>query len=90
MARMGMDVDVVEKTSKELKSKADQIKSLITSIDSSVKNLSSVWDGKDAQTFVNDWWPKHKKNLTSVADDIHGLGSSAWNNAQEQRKVSGH
>ncbi|MEB3052352.1 WXG100 family type VII secretion target [Mycolicibacter sp. MYC123] len=90
MARMGMDVEAVETTSKDLKSKANQIKSLISSIDSSVKNLASVWDGKDAQTFVNDWWPKHKKNLTSVANDVEGLGSSAWNNAQEQRQVSGH
>ncbi|MEB3062230.1 CHAP domain-containing protein [[Mycobacterium] zoologicum] len=84
-----MDVDAVEKTSKELKSKANQIKSLISGIDSSVKKLSSTWEGKDAQTFVNDWWPKHKKNLTSVANDVEGLGTSAWNNAQEQRRVSG-
>lgn len=90
MARMGMDVDAVETTSKDLKSKANQIKSLISSIDSSVKNLASVWDGKDAQTFVNNWWPAHKKNLTSVANDVEGLGTSAWNNAQEQRQVSGH
>lgn len=88
MARMGMDVEAVEKTGRDLKTKATNIQTLIGEIEGLVTGLSSVWDGKDAQQFVNEWWPQHKKNLSSVKESIEGLGQSALNNASEQREVS--
>lgn len=88
MARMGMDVEAVEKTGRDLKTKATNIQTLIGEIEGLVTGLSSVWDGKDAQQFVNEWWPQHKKNLSAVKESIEGLGQSALNNASEQREVS--
>lgn len=90
MARMGMDVDAVEKSGGDLKARAGEIRALMGRIDGIVNHLSSVWDGKDANDFVHNWWPQHKKHLSSVAESIDGLGQSALNNAREQRDVSGH
>ncbi len=90
MARFGMDVDQVEQASRELKAKADQISTVVSDIDRVVNGLLGIWDGPDAQQFVHDWWPEHKNQLVAVSSHISGLGQAAWNNAQEQRNVSGH
>lgn len=89
MARMGMDVEAVESASKQLKSFAGNIDTLVGNIDKLVNGLTGVWDGKDATDFVTNWWPQHKKALMGASKNIDGLGQSAWNNAQEQRQVSG-
>ncbi|MDR2347655.1 MAG: WXG100 family type VII secretion target [Bifidobacteriaceae bacterium] len=88
MARLGMDVDAVERIGRQLKNHASSISTIIATIDSDIKSLTTVWDGKDAQNFVNNWWPAHKKALTKAKDDVQGLGQSALNNAAEQREVS--
>jgi uncharacterized protein YukE len=90
MTRMGMDVEAVEGVSKQLKAQAGQIGTLVGSIDRIVSGLHGVWDGPDANTFVTQWWPEHKKQLLAAQTQIDGLGQSAWNNAQEQRNVSNH
>ena len=90
MARMGMDVDAVEQASRDLKARAAEITTLMGQIDKIVNHLSSVWDGKDANDFVHNWWPGHKKNMTAIASAIQGLGQSAQNNANDQRNVSNH
>jgi uncharacterized protein YukE len=82
-----MDVDAVEAASKQLKTRAADVQALVTSIDKLVHSLPGIWEGPDARTFVNDWWPQHKKALLTASENIKGLGQSAWNNAQEQRQV---
>lgn len=89
MARLGMDADAVEGVGRDLKARAGDIGNLIGQIDRLVTGLTSIWDGQDAQTFVNTWWPEHKKSLTSAQTAVDGLGQSALNNASEQRTVSG-
>ncbi|NQX28324.1 WXG100 family type VII secretion target [Microbacteriaceae bacterium VKM Ac-2854] len=86
---MGMDVDAVETAGRNLKSQAGELQTKLNQIDALVRNLTSIWDGKDANEFVNSWWPEHKRSLTTVISHIDGLGQSALNNANEQRDVSG-
>ncbi len=88
MARMGMDVDQVEAAGRQLKTHAGKIDALIKEINGVVTRLPSVWDGPDAQRFVNDWWPKHRQSLVDAQHQIGGLGQSALNNSNEQRRVS--
>ena len=90
MARMGMDVDQVEKAGHDLQNRSADIDALINTIEGLVSNLPSIWDGKDAQMFVTQWWPEHKAHLVKVSGSIAGLGRSALANASEQRNVSGH
>lgn len=88
MARMGMDVDAVESAGRALKERASQIDAIVSGLDRSVKGLLNVWDGPDAQTFVNKWWPEHRALLVTARGHVDGLGQSALNNASEQRGVS--
>lgn len=89
MARQGMDVDQVESAGKELKARSQEIDALVAKVDGIVRKLPGVWDGPDAQQFVNEWWPEHKKSLAHVSTSVAGLGQSALNNASQQRQVSG-
>ena len=88
MARMGLDVDNVEQAGRQLKTHAAGIGDLVVQLDRVVSSLSSVWDGQDAQQFVHNWWPQHKKALAAAQTSVDGLGQSALNNAAEQRDVS--
>jgi uncharacterized protein YukE len=83
-----MDADAVETSARQLKSQAASIGSLVAQIDRLVSSLPSVWDGQDAQQFVHDWWPQHKKAFVAAQQQVDGLGQSALNNASEQRQVS--
>jgi uncharacterized protein YukE len=83
-----MDVEAVENAARQLKSQAANIGSLSSQIDRVVTSLSSIWDGQDAQQFVNEWWPQHKKALAAAQQQIDGLGQSALNHASAQRQVS--
>jgi surface antigen/uncharacterized protein YukE len=88
MARMGMDVDAVESAGRALKERASQLDTIVAALDRTVKSLNHVWEGKDAQTFVETWWPEHRTALVAMRSHVDGLGQSALNNASEQRGVS--
>ncbi len=91
MARMGMDVDLVEQVGASLKNIAhSDIAGLITRIEHQIQNAISHWDGKDAHDFMGWWQQQHKPRLQELQSAIEGLGTSAINNAREQRGVSGH
>lgn len=89
MARLGMDVDQVMAVSKRLTAESHAIEALVSKIQGIVSSLPGVWDGPDAQQFVNDWWPEHKKTLQAASQHIAGLADAARNNANEQARVSG-
>src|SRR5438067_11306930 len=83
-----MDAEVVEQSGRQLKSQAANIGSLVAQIDKIVSSLTSAWDGQDAQQFVHNWWPQHKKALAAAQHSVDGLGQSALNNASDQRHIS--
>jgi surface antigen len=83
-----MDADVVEQAGRQLRNQATSIGALAAQLDKLVNGLPAVWDGQDAQQFVNSWWPQHKKSLLAAQQQVDGLGQSALNNASEQRGVS--
>ena len=89
MARMGMDVDQVTAAGNALKQRAADIDALVSKIDGIVRSMPGVWDGPDAQQFMNEWWPEHKKTLVAASSHVAGLGQSALNNAAEQSEASG-
>jgi uncharacterized protein YukE len=86
MAMYGMNIQDVRTLAALLQRKSDEIRQLVSEVDGKVH--STTWEGPDAQRFKNDWWPQHKSHLLQVADQIHGFGQSANNNAAEQENVS--
>ncbi len=88
MARMGMDVDEVERIAGELKNKAHELENLIRDIDSKVSSLSGVWDGADVGQFQNEWNGGLKGGMNQAKTAIEELSGKAKSNAAAQRDVS--
>jgi uncharacterized protein YukE len=84
-----MDVDAVLHTSTQLKSQGEAIQHVITTVNQLVNQLPNIWKGKDAAEFEGWWNNQHRPALQHAADAIHGLGQSAYNNAQDQIAASG-
>lgn len=89
MARMGMDVDAVEQAGRRLQTQAGQLGDVVAGIDRLVAELPGVWEGRDAQRFVHEWWPQHRASLHRLREAVDGLGRAALANAAEQRHASG-
>lgn len=83
----GMEVDEVDALGRMLQAKGDQLRLLTQEVEGIVTR--TVWDGPDAVAFKQQWWPEHRVRLEAVADQVHGFGQSALNNASEQRTASG-
>lgn len=82
----GMNVGEVRQLAQQLTRGAEQLRSLVSSIDGRVH--ASSWLGRDADTFKQQWWPQHRQAVLSVAEAVEGLGRSASNNADDQERVS--
>ncbi|MDX6245911.1 MAG: hypothetical protein QOE76_3634 [Frankiales bacterium] len=88
MAFEGMDVDQVSNAGQQLKHQAEQINTVINTINGLVSHLGQVWHGKDATDFEGWWNSQHRPALVAAAQAIEGLGQSALNNAEAQRTTS--
>ena len=88
MAQLGMDVEAVESVGRQLKQSATSVDQIIGGLDKTVNGLLQLWEGPDAQRFVQSW-PTFRKSLIAAQASVAGLGQSALNNASEQRDASG-
>ena len=83
-----MSVSDIEALGHKLQdSYAAEIRQFVNQIEQLVKNTSSSWSGADGNAF-RSWWPTKRAKLSSIADDLHGYGQSALNNAHEQTVAS--
>ena len=89
MARLGMDVDEVERISGQLGQQHGNLEQLINQVTTLVNSAVAAWDGQDAQHFQTTWNSQYKPNLTQASQAIQELSETAKRNAQEQREVSG-
>lgn len=83
----GMNPDEVEGLGQLLQRTADQLHRVVTELEQVL--YRTIWEGPDATAFKQQWWPDHRGRLNTVADQVHGFGQSALNNASEQRTASG-
>lgn len=88
MARLGMDVDVVERQGRALLREGERITALAQEIDRAVKSLRGTWLGRSSMRFTDQEWPASMARLRHAAEAVSGLGQSALNNATEQRRTS--
>jgi uncharacterized protein YukE len=85
----GMNIGEVRSLGGRLQSHyAESIRGLMREMEQLVNNTSTMWVGPDAEAF-RSWWPEKRAALTAIAEDLHGFGQSALNNANEQESVSG-
>jgi len=88
MTQMGMDVEAVENVGRQQKQSAASVDQVVGGLDKTVNGLLQLWEGPDAQRFVQSW-PTFRKSLIAAQASVAGLGQSALNNASEQRDASG-
>lgn len=87
MARLGMDVEVVESVAKELTSAAHALRSITSALDRSLRRAQEVWIGRDASALVGDWQRQHR-HLDQLAQAIDDYARQAQRQAAEQRRAS--
>ncbi len=86
----GMDIEQVREMGRRMQADADRIRSqVVAPLDNLVHQIPGVWRGHDAERFKGWWQNEHRGHLSQVARQLHGLGQSALNNAQEQEQASG-
>lgn len=88
MARMGMDVDLVESIGGRLKNESQSIENTMRQIESLISQAMGAWEGQDASRFQDEWNSQHRPNLQNAAQAILNLGTTALRNASQQRDVS--
>jgi uncharacterized protein YukE len=84
----GMNVEEVRALGHQLQQQAQHIHELVGQLEAAVN--SANWVGPDSVTFKGTWWPEHSRMLRTSADQLHGFGQSALNNATEQEQVANH
>ena len=82
----GMDTLEVEALGAFFQQRADWLRQITNEINSRV--YSSAWDGEDARAFNQQLWPAHRARLLDAAEQLHGLGQSARNNASSASVTS--
>lgn len=84
--QLGMNPDEVERLGQVLQERAGELEAIVARLESLVH--STTWMGPDANEFKGPWWDGHKNQLRQIAQQLHGFGQSAKNNAAEQRQIS--
>lgn len=85
----GMNIEEIEAFGHRLQDHyAAELRSIAVDLNRLVGGSPSQWRGNDADGF-RSWWPTKKQRILAVAEDLHGFGQSALNNASEQRIASG-
>lgn len=82
----GMNIAEVRALGLQLQERAQQIQELVSQLDGAVNGVR--WVGPDANTFKGTWWPQHSQTLRAASEQLHGLGQSALNNAEEQEQTA--
>jgi hypothetical protein len=86
MATTGMNPAEVRYMADQLREAADRLRGVVAAVDGRVARSS--WVGPQADRFRGQAWPGHRKRLLLAADALQGLARSAWNNVDEQERVS--
>jgi uncharacterized protein YukE len=86
MSMLGMDTDAVRQLAAKFTSSADEIRSLMNSLNSSIHGVQ--WVGSDHNQFVESWDSQHMSQLRQVAEALDNAATSARNNATQQDQAS--
>lgn len=83
---VGADIEQLQTLGVTLQAQAEEVRGIADLVNRYLPG--APWTGYKADVFRQQWWPQHQAQLRSIADGLHGLGQSALNNADEQRRTS--
>lgn len=82
----GMDIPAVRQLATQMRSKAEEIRSLSQQLTGQLQNTQ--WVGADRDRFTNDWQSQHVASLNRVAEGLEAAAQAADQNAQQQEQAS--
>ncbi len=82
----GMDIAAVRQLAQQMKTKADEIRSLSQQLTGQLQNTQ--WVGPDRDRFTNDWQSQHMAALSRVAEGLDAASQAAIQNANQQEQAS--
>lgn len=82
----GMNIAEVEQLAALLKRSSQELHGVVTELEKIVGN--AAWVGPVSSRFKQQWWPKHRGQLTAASGALAQFGDVARANAQEQRRAS--
>lgn len=86
MTMLGMDTDGVRQLATKFTSSAEEIRSLMNSLNSQIHGVQ--WTGQDHDRFLHSWDGQHMTQLRQVAEALDAAATDARNNASAQDQVS--
>jgi uncharacterized protein YukE len=82
----GMDIPAVRNLSKQLKTRADEIRSISQQLTSQLE--STPWKGPDREQFHGEWNGRYRQALNTVIQGLDQASTTATRNAHEQEQAS--
>lgn len=82
----GMDINNVRQLAVQLDQRAEEIRTLMTHLTSSLQDAQ--WVGPDRDRFVSDWQSTHCQQLNHVIQGLTDAATRARTNATEQETAS--
>ena len=82
----GMDIDAVKTLSGLMKTKGEEIRTVMNTLTTQLQNTQ--WVGADRERFLSDWQSQHVAALTRVAAGLDDASVLASQNATQQEQAS--
>jgi hypothetical protein len=82
----GMDIPQVRTLSRQLQTRADEIRTITTQLSAQLK--STPWVGPDREQFLGDWSGQHTTALNNVIHSLEAASTRALKNSNEQEQAS--
>ena len=82
----GMDIPAVRNLSKQLKSRADEIRTISQQLTTQLD--STPWKGPDREQFHGEWTGRYRQGLNTVVTGLEQASQTAQRNADEQEQAS--
>ena len=87
MAMSGMDAAVIEGVARGLRSCADRVGTVVSTVETTVAGTQDNWWGPDAAKFAADW-QSDRSLLSGLSASLMALSNEAFSQAAEQRRAS--
>ncbi|WP_156466093.1 hypothetical protein [Janibacter sp. Soil728] len=89
MSFVGMNLDIVKGELPKWQNLAQDLETVITSVDTQVQEANDAWNGPDSDKFVAEWQGQHRAQLVGAKTLVEHLTATLGHEITEQGRVSG-
>ena len=88
MAWLGMNLETVQGEIPKWNQLAEDINTIITTVNTQVQQANEAWNGKDSDDFIQDWEGQHRPALEKIKGLIENLHQQLQGDVQQQTEAS--